>query len=45
MSKFKLLGLLIALFSITSFTSCEEEESWVGPLDVSPVRFYKSTER
>lgn len=40
MSKFKLLGLLIALFSITTFTSCEkEEESWVGPLDVSPVRF------
>ena len=39
MSKFKLLGLLIALFSITSFTSCEEEESWVGPFDVSPIRF------
>ena len=40
MNKFKLLGLLIALFSITTLTSCEEEESWVGlPMDISPVTF------
>lgn len=41
MKTIKLIGLLIALFSITTLISCEDEDvNGVGrPMDISPIKF------